>query len=84
MCDWGGGVYGNGAYDPHGIEKHNRAAMIDVVPPAWHQKAYDVLAVATEQGWRIKSWRLSKEHVDELAAYTGRRDLLLGIPIIEV
>lgn len=25
MCDWGGGPYGNGAYDPHGISKHNEA-----------------------------------------------------------
>lgn len=23
MCNWGGGPYGNGAYDPEGVTKHS-------------------------------------------------------------
>jgi hypothetical protein len=49
--------------------------------PAWIGTAFNVEHVARNAGWRVNRLRLTRQEADELRAYTGHDDRLIGYPV---
>jgi hypothetical protein len=49
--------------------------------PTWEATPYHLLDAARKANCRINQFRLTQQEADELRAYTGRDDQLLGYPV---
>jgi hypothetical protein len=50
-------------------------------PPTWTPKVFDLELAARAAHCRIKRFRLTEREAEELRAYTGQNEWLVGYPV---